>query len=38
MQKNSSRYFLSKNPKLVGFSNYIWNAELSYELAKENYV
>jgi len=27
--------FLSKSPKLVGFSNYIWNAELSYELAKE---
>jgi radical SAM superfamily enzyme YgiQ (UPF0313 family) len=27
--------FLSKNPKLVGFSNYIWNAELSYEIAKE---
>jgi len=27
--------FLSKNPKLIGFSNYIWNAELSYELAKE---
>ena len=29
------KVFLSKNPKLVGFSNYIWNGELSYELAKE---
>lgn len=27
--------FLSKSPKLVGFSNYVWNLELSYEIAKE---
>ena len=27
--------FLSHKPKLVGFSNYVWNFELSYELAKE---
>ena len=33
--KKFIKAFLPKNPKLVGFSNYIWNAELSYELAKE---
>ena len=33
--KKFIKSFLSKNTKLVGFSNYIWNAELSYELAKE---
>jgi len=27
--------FLSRSPKLVGFSNYVWNFELSYEIAKE---
>ena len=33
--KKFIKAFLPKNPKLVGFSNYIWNAELSYEIAKE---